>query len=76
MTDPNIVHVSVKLPYLWTSCPETWFIQVAMHFALKGIPEDETKHQAVVTSIAEDILIKIIGVVHNPSLNNRYNYIK
>ena len=72
----NLPQVSIKLPQFWISCPETWYIQTELTFAFKGVVDDTAKYQLVVISLSEDILAKLIDVIHNPPLENKYDYIK
>lgn len=72
----NPTNYSVKLPQFWTSCPDTWFIQTELQFSFKGITDDTTKYQLVVISLSEDVLLKIVDIVHNPPITDKYNHIK
>lgn len=68
--------LSIKLPQFWTSCPETWFIQTELTFTLKNITDDTTKYQLVIISLPEEVLNKIVDIIHNPPQNNKYDHIK
>lgn len=72
----NPTNVSIKLPPFWTSCPDTWFIQTELQFSLKGITDDTTKYQLVVISLSEDVLLKIVDIIHNPPITGKYDHIK
>lgn len=72
----NVSHLTVKLPNFWVSCPESWFIQTELTFTYKGILDDTTKYQLVVIALSEDILNRLIDVIHNPPTENKYDYIK
>ena len=72
----NVSHLTVKLPKFWVSCPESWFIQTELTFTYKGILDDTTKYQLVVIALSEDILNRLIDVIHNPPTENKYDYIK
>lgn len=70
-------HVSVlKLPQFWTSCPHAWFIQIDMQFQMHNIGDDNLKYQYVITSLSQDVILKILDVVQNPPLNAKYEFIK
>ncbi|KAK7494209.1 hypothetical protein BaRGS_00014491 [Batillaria attramentaria] len=47
----QINSVSIQLPEFWTKSPEVWFARVEAQFGIKGITQDQTKYDYVVSSL-------------------------
>ena len=67
---------SLKLPSFWISCQETWFIQTEMQFDIKQIVDDTIKYQNVIVALPQEVITKILDILHNPPITNKYEFIK
>lgn len=75
-TELDIFATSVKLPQFWTSCPDAWFVQVEMQFATKNISVDQTKYEYIITALPQEVIIKVLDVIQNPPVSDRYVNLK
>ena len=66
----------VKLPQFWSTCPHAWFIQVDLLFEIKNILNDDLKYKFVITSLTEDVILKILDIVQNPPQEDKYKILK
>lgn len=67
---------SLKLPSFWISCPEAWFVQTEMQFNIKQVVDDTTKYQHVIVALPQDVITKILDILHKPPSTNKYEFIK
>ncbi|XP_037820416.1 uncharacterized protein LOC119609643 [Lucilia sericata] len=67
---------SVKLPQFWTNCPEAWFVHAEMQFATKGTTIDQTKYEYIITALPQDVIIKVLDIIQNPTTTDRYLNLK
>lgn len=72
----EICAASVKLPQFWTNCPEAWFIHAEMQFASRGVTQDKTKYEYVVTALPQEVIMTVLDVIQNPSPGDRYICLK
>lgn len=76
-SQPNQVSaVSVKLPDFWAKSPEVWFARVEAQFGTKGINQDQTKYDYVVSALDMNTAEEVQPVLLNPPLTNRYDALK
>lgn len=75
-SDLDICASSVKLPQFWTSCPDAWFVHAEMQFATKGITTDQTKYEYIITALPQEVIIKVLDIIQNPTTNDRYRNLK
>lgn len=75
---PNveISAAAVKLPQFWTNCPEAWFIHAEMQFTTKGILQDKTKYEHIVTALPQEVIMTVLDVIQNPPAVDRYHNLK
>lgn len=74
--DVEISAASIKLPQFWVNCPEAWFIHTEMQFATRGILQDKTKYEYVVTALPQEVIMTVIDVIQNPPNDDRYGNLK
>lgn len=67
---------NLKIPQFWTYCPQAWFLQIDMQFQLHNIEDDTVKYQYIVTSLSQEAILKILDIVQNPPLTQKYETIK
>ena len=73
----NEVHaVSVKLPEFWMKSPEVWFARVESQFGTKGITQDQTKYDHVVSALDINTADEVQSVLLNPPAMNKYDTLK
>ena len=67
--------MSTKLPECWTKSPEVWFARVEEQFRTKGITQDRTKYDYVVSAL--DInTAEVQSVLINPPAENKSNTLR
>lgn len=69
-------NIKLKLPQFWTSCPHVWFIQIETQFQLHNIENDNIKYQYVITFLSQDAILKVLDIIKNPPIINKYDNIK
>lgn len=67
---------NLKIPQFWSSLPEAWFLQVDLQFQLHNITNDDTKYQFIITSLSQDAILKVLDIVQNPPLTQKYDAVK
>lgn len=68
--------VSLKLPEFWIKSPEVWFARVESQFATKGINQDQTKYDYVVSALDINTADEIQSILINPPTDDKYNTLK
>lgn len=63
---------NLKIPQFWSSLPEAWFLQVDLQFQLHNITNDDTKYQFIITSLSQEAILKVLDIVQNPPLSQKY----
>lgn len=72
----EISAASLKLPQFWTSCPTAWFIHAEIQFSTRGITQDKTKYEYVVTALPQEVILTILDIIQNPPSGDRYDHLK
>lgn len=65
-TRENLNAISVKLPEFWPATPERWFLRVESQFSLRGITSEQTRFDHVMSTISQDVALKIYDAVVDP----------
>lgn len=65
-TETNMNAVTVKLPEFWTTMPNIWFSRIESQFNLKGITQEQTRFDHLMTQVTEQMAVKVIDVIENP----------
>ena len=68
--------MSIKLPEFWTKSPEVWFARVEAQFGTKGITQDHTKYDYIVSALDVNTAEEVQSVLINPPAENKYNTLK
>ena len=68
--------VSVKLPEFWIKSPEVWFARVESQFGTKGITQDQTKYDHVVSALDINTADEVQSILISPPAVNKYNTLK
>ena len=76
MAEEKIHAVSLKLPEFWTRSPEVWFARIEAQFGTKGITQDQTKYDYVVSSLDAETAEEISAVLLSPPAQDKYGTIK
>lgn len=74
--DLDICASAIKLPQFWTNCPDAWFVHAEMQFATKGITTDQTKYEYIITALPQDVIVKVLDFIQNPTASERYINLK
>ena len=72
----NLVAASLKLPPFWTSDPEMWFLQVESLFELKGITNDRTKFNHIVSVLEHEVASQVLDLLRSPPSSESYNSLR
>ena len=76
-SQPNEVHaVTLRLPEFWIKSPEVWFARVESQFGTKGITQDQTKYDYVVSALDINTADEVQSVLLNPPAVNKYDTLK
>ena len=67
---------SLKLPPFWKDEPSLWFTQIESMFSTKGISQDQTKYDYVVSSLDSTTATEIKATMLNPPNEDKYGNIK
>ena len=68
--------VALKLPEFWTDKPEVWFARVEAQFGTKGITQDDTKFNYLVSSLDNTTAGEVEAVLTHPPAADKYNTLK
>ena len=64
--------VSLKLPEFWTDKPEVWFARVEAQFGTKGINQDDTKFNYLVSSLDNTTEGEVEAILLHPPPADKY----
>lgn len=68
--------VSVKLPQFWPDTPEFWFAQTEAQFNLRGIKDETTKYNYVLSAIDQSIAKRVMDFIKSPPATGKYEAFK
>ena len=68
--------VALKLPEFWTDKPEVWFARVEAQFGTKGINQDDTKFNYLVSSLDNTTAGEVEAVLLHPPQADKYETLK
>ena len=68
--------VALKLPPFYTQNAQFWFVFIESQFHLKNITADDTKFSYVVTSLSEEVAMRVMPAIQNPPDTDKYNFLK
>lgn len=68
--------VSIKLPPFWQDEPTLWFSQVESMFSTKGITQDKTKYDYIVSALDNKAALEIKPTIVKPPTEKMYDTIK
>ena len=72
----QVSQIRVKIPSLWKSNIQLWFIQVKSNFPLVKIIQDDTKYRHLLSSIDLETLTTIPDILLMPPLIDKYKMLK
>ena len=73
---PSITQVSLKLPPFWANDPEIWFAQVEAQFHTRGIKNELTRFNYVVTSLQQEVATEVRDIITAPPPIEPYSQLK
>ena len=47
-----------------------------MHFATKGITQNKTKYEYIITALPQDVIMTVLDIIQNPNSTNPYDHLK
>ena len=68
--------VALKLPEFWTDKPEVWFARVEAQFNTKGITQDGTKFDYLVSSLDNTTAGEVEAILLQPPAADKYEALK
>ena len=68
--------VSLKLAEFFPHNAAFWFILAEQQFHIKGISKDETMYAHVVSSLKEDVSVRVMSLLLNPPATGKYDALK
>ena len=68
--------VSLKLAQFFTHNAAFWFILAEQQFHIKGISRDDTMYAHVVSSLTEDVSVRVMSLLLNPPTTGKYDALK
>ncbi|KAK7504021.1 hypothetical protein BaRGS_00004753 [Batillaria attramentaria] len=68
--------VTVKLPDFWIKSPEVWFARAEAQFGTKGINQDQTKYDYVVSALDINTAEEMQAILTNPPNEEKYIALK
>lgn len=68
--------VSLKLPEFWTKSPDVWFARVEAQFGTKGITQDQTQYDYVVSALDLDTAEEVQSILIHPPATEKYSSLK
>lgn len=68
--------VAIKLPPLWTSDVEAWFVQAEAQFGIRKITDEKTKYWYVIAALDSRTASRASSVIKNPPADNPYQALK
>lgn len=66
----------IKLPQLWTSNPDAWFITVEAQFKLNNVTKDSTKYLHVISSLPQEVAERCMDIIQNVPEQGQFQYVK
>ena len=75
-TGTQVSHIAVKIPPLWKTNIQLWFIQVESNFALAKITNDDTKYHHLISSIDPETLTAVSDILLTPPPTDKYKALK
>ena len=72
----NIAAVNVKLPPFWPADPQVWFVQVEAQFTTRGITQQRTKFDYIITSLTPEYATEVRDLILQPPAEAPYDTLK
>lgn len=73
---PELNHVSVRVPPFWPDDPEMWFAQIENQFAIARITSEDTKFSYVAGNLDAKYMREVRDILMNPPQTNKYLHLK
>ncbi|KAH8037838.1 hypothetical protein HPB51_017338 [Rhipicephalus microplus] len=66
----------INLPPFWPNSPSTWFLQVEVHFRLRQITSQQTRHWHLVSCLPPDVADDLADILASPHPSHLYDTLK
>ncbi|KAH8027785.1 hypothetical protein HPB51_009667 [Rhipicephalus microplus] len=66
----------VNLPPFWPNSPSTWFLQVEVHFRLRQITSQQTRHWHLVSCLPLNVADDLADILASPHPSHPYDTLK
>jgi hypothetical protein len=75
-TPPQPHQRDIKLPPFWTTRPRAWFTFVESRFRLRGIEDDQSRFDHVLSALPAEMISQVIDIVDTIPAGGLYEHFK